>query len=73
MKVPYHGRTIENLTSFLEFVQPSTAVISSKASEISESTVNTLAAVGAEVYSTAENGRVTVISDGNSITVQTEK
>ena len=72
LKVPYHGREIKNLPDFLAGVKPEYAVISTDADNLSAATTAALGSIGAETYITYRDGNIIAVSDGSSITVETE-
>lgn len=72
LKVPYHGREIANLPTFLSKVTPEYAVISTNEEELAESTVTALQEIGAETHITFQDGNIIAVSDGSSIAITTE-
>lgn len=73
LKVPYHGRKLDNLEGFLKSVQPKCAVVCTSNSEFSGKSQDILAALKIPVYSTCFNGEITAVSNGAEITMTTEK
>jgi len=77
LKVAHHGSSSSTTTSFLEMVSPEIAVICVGAGNSyghpTESTLDRLAAAGAEVYRTDQHGTVTITTDGLALKVETEK
>ena len=73
LKVPYHGRKIANLGDFLDKVTPEYAVVCTSKEEFSGTVQKQLNKRNIEFRSTCFNGRVTAVSDGKSITVDSEK
>ena len=73
LKVPYHGRKIDNLSEFLNAVTPETAVVCTSESEFTNSTKKELEKRNIKYYTTFQNGQISVISDGNTIDISTEK
>ena len=70
VKMPHHGRYNELTPSFVEVISPRYAVITSSDKNIEdERTINSLDAVGAEVYTT-RNGNIEVTTDGKTINVK---
>lgn len=72
LKVPYHGREIDNFPLFLENVLPEYAVISTKEKDLASSTVNALGAAGAKIYTTFADGNIIAVSDGSTIQITPE-
>jgi competence protein ComEC len=78
LKVAHHGSADDGLSRLLELVRPQVAVISCGAGNDyghpASSTVSALdAAPNLDLYRTDEDGRVTVETDGASISVATER
>jgi len=73
LKVPYHGRKLDNLEEFLKNVTPEYAVVCTSKGEFAEETQNLLSADNIEYYSTCYNGQIEVVSDGQNISVTPEK
>ncbi|MBR1592119.1 MAG: MBL fold metallo-hydrolase [Ruminococcus sp.] len=73
LKVPYHGRHLDNLSQFLDAVTPEVAVVCTSKSEFSADTQNELINRNIEYYATCFNGQIKLSSDGNNITVSAEK
>ena len=74
LKVGHHGSDTSSKKRFLQEIRPKFAVISTDGGKApSDKVLQRLREVGAEVYRTDVNGIVTAISDGNNITISTEK
>lgn len=73
LKVPYHGREIDNLESFLSAVSPEYAVVCTSKGEFADETESLLEKYKIQYYATCYNGRITAVSDGDKITFTTEK
>lgn len=73
LKVPYHGRKISNLGSFLDEVTPKYAVVSTSKTELSKHTYDLLNKRNIDSYYTFANGDVVFTSDGKNISVEIEK
>lgn len=72
IKLPYHGNYLENYSDFLEETTPKYGVITcSKKNPASEDALALLEQFGVAVFET-ENGNVSVISNGISISVSQE-
>ena len=69
LKVPYHGRSLDNLGTFLDAVKPTYAVISTSQDELASSTLEALSSRKIVTYATCLHGTVTAVSDGKSLTV----
>lgn len=69
LKVPYHGRDIPNLPEFLDAVTPEYAVISTSAKELSDATVQALSDREIRTMTTCDDGSITAVSDGVSISL----
>lgn len=70
LKVPYHGRLVSASESFLTQAGPKIAYITDSEEEpASEALVALLERLGAAVYCAREDGDVTVISDGQTVSV----
>ena len=66
VKMPHHGQNEKNSDDFIGQVQMKIAVITDSEEEaVKKKMRKQLAAVGAEVYCSSENGRITVTSDGS--------
>jgi beta-lactamase superfamily II metal-dependent hydrolase len=72
LKVPYHGRKLDNITDFLSAVKPKCTVVCTSSSEFSGKVQDALKKSGAKTYATCFNGDITAVSDGNNITITTE-
>lgn len=72
LKVPYHGREVENLPVFLDAVTPEYAVISTSAKELSEVTVQALTERNVQTFITCNDGTVTAVSEGGSIVIEAD-
>ena len=73
LKVPYHGRSLDNLDDFLSAVTPEKAVVCTSKSEFSADTQKELINRNIEYYATCFNGKIEVKSDGNNIDITAEK
>lgn len=78
LKVAHHGSSDEGLGGLLGLVHPRIALISvgqgNDYGHPAPSTISALAAVpGLDVYRTDEDGRITVETDGNAVSVHTER
>lgn len=76
LKVGHHGSDTSTTQEFLEAVRPKYAVISvgDDSNNLPKASVSRrLAEVGVSVYRTDISGTVLFLSDGKTITVQTEK
>ena len=73
LKVPYHGRRLDNTDQFLDAVTPEYAVVCTSAEEFDSKTQLSLSKRDIAAYATCYNGTITAVSDGNSITVTSEK
>ena len=69
LKVPYHGREIANLPEFLDKVTPEIGVISTDEENLSEVTVSELAERNVDTYITCQDGYITAVSDGLTISM----
>ena len=72
LKVPYHGRKLDNLSDFLNAVKPKCAVVCTSTNEFSGKVQDALRKSGAKTYATCFNGDITALSDGSNITITTE-
>lgn len=71
LKVPYHGRLVSTSEEFLEQASPKIAYITDDEEDPASGTVVAiLEELGADVYTSLEDGDVTVISDGKSVRVE---
>ena len=73
LKVPYHGRKLDNLSDFLSVVKPKCAVVCTSSGEFSGKVQDALKKSGAKTYATCFNGDITAISDGSQINFDVEK
>lgn len=73
LKVPYHGRKLDNLGDFLEAVKPACAVVCTSSGEFSGKTQTILDKSGIPVYATCFSGDITAVSNGKTIEMTTEK
>lgn len=75
LKVGHHGSRSSSSSEFLQEVDPEYAIISVGADNEyghpTEEVLERLDSIGAEVYRTDEDGSVVVVSDGETITVET--
>ena len=70
LKVPYHGRLVSTSPAFLEAAGPKIAYITDDEKEpANEALIEYLEQLGAEVYSSREDGDIAVISDGQQVRV----
>lgn len=70
IKIPYHGNYQKKLDDLLETVEPKYAVITCSDTEPDTTkTEELLSKLGIEYY-LSKNGSITVLSDGNSITIK---
>ena len=71
LKVPYHGRLVVTSEKFLTEASPKIAYITDEEKEpASDEVIRMLEKLGADVYSSREDGDVTVISDGKNVWVE---
>ena len=73
LKVPYHGRKLDNIEDFVNAVSPGCAVVCTSKSEFSSQVQNLLLKKKIPMYSTCFNGKITAVSDGKEIKIDTEK
>lgn len=73
LKVPYHGRKLDNFKDFLQNVQPDCAVVCTSANEFSSKTENALSDLNIKTYATCYNGRITASSNGVDLSISSEK
>ena len=73
MKIPYHGRKLANLSSFLDATKPEYAVVCTSSEEFSPYTQGILSDKHIKFWSTCFNGRITAVSNGSSVSVSCEK
>lgn len=73
LKLPYHGRKIENLDEFLDAVSPQGIIVCTSKKEYESKVQNLLLESGIPTYSTCFNGKITAVSDGEQIKINTEK
>ena len=70
LKVPYHGRLVVTSEKFLTEACPKIAYITDDEEEpASPEVIRILESLGADVYSSREDGDVTVVSDGKDVRV----
>ncbi len=68
LKVPYHGRLVSTTPAFLEAARPKIAYITDDEEDpANEALIQYLEQLGAKVYSSREDGDITVISDGQQV------
>lgn len=66
VKMPHHGQNESNSDDFIDQVRMKIAVVTDDAEEpMKKKMIKQLGAVGAEIYSSAANGRITVTCTGN--------
>ena len=71
LKVPYHGRLVSVSERFLTQASPKIAYITDSEEEpASETLIEILKSLGSQVYTSREDGSVTVVSDGKTVSVQ---
>ena len=71
LKVPYHGRLVTTSEKFLTEASPKIAYITDDEEEpASGQLIEILEDLGAEVFTSREDGTVTVVSDGQSVSVK---
>ena len=73
LKVPYHGRKLDNLSDFLSAVKPKCAVVCTSTNEFSGKVQDALKKIGATTYATCFNGDITAVSNGTTIEMSVEK
>lgn len=77
LKVGHHGSSTSSSAAFLDQVRPAYAVISVGAKNPyghpAEEVKERLLARNIQLYRTDQNGRITMVSDGKNITIETEK
>ena len=77
IKVPHHGSTTSSSKEFLFAVRPKYAVIEvglqNDFGHPKTEVLRRYKSLGCEIYTTAESGDIVFVSDGNEITVVTEK
>ena len=70
LKVPYHGRLVSASERFLTQACPKIAYITDSEEEpASETLIEILKSLGSQVYTSREDGSVSVISDGKTVSV----
>jgi len=71
LKVPYHGRLVTTSEKFLAEASPKIAYITDDEEEpASPDVIRMLEELGAQVYSSREDGMITVLSDGQDVWVE---
>lgn len=73
LKVPYHGRKLDNLGDFLKATEPKCAVVCTDSNEFSGKMQDLLKKQKINTYATCFNGDITAVSDGNQIKIDAEK
>ena len=73
LKVPYHGRKLDNLDDFLKATEPKCAVVCTDSNEFSGKMQDLLKKQKINTYATCFNGEITAVSDGSQIKIDTEK
>ncbi|NLT08302.1 MAG: MBL fold metallo-hydrolase [Ruminococcus sp.] len=73
LKVPYHGRKLDNFKEFLQNIKPDCAIVCTSADEFSSKTEKALQELNIKTYATCYNGRITVSCNGVDLNVSTEK
>lgn len=70
LKVPYHGRLVSASERFLKEACPQIAYITDSGEEpASEELIGILERLGARVFTSREDGDVTVVSDGKTVSI----
>ena len=70
LKVPYHGRLVGTSEDFLAQANPKIAYITDDEEDVaSDEVIAMLVGLGTDVYTSREDGDVTVVSDGKSVRV----
>ncbi|SFW40959.1 ComEC/Rec2 family competence protein [Ruminococcus flavefaciens] len=73
LKVPYHGRKLDNLGDFLKATEPKCAVVCTDSNEFSGKMQDLLKKQKINTYATCFNGKINAVSDGSQIKIDTEK
>ena len=73
LKVPYHGRNIDNLGEFLDNTDPDCAIVCTSADEFSSKTKKLLNDKDITTYATCFNGKIIASTDGTDISIDSEK
>lgn len=77
LKVAHHGSSNGSLESFLKIINPDVAVISvgkdNKYGHPAQSTLDKLKNIGAEIFRTDKNGRIEIISNGQTFWTNTQE
>lgn len=73
LKVPYHGRKLENLAEFLDAVSPQFAVVCTSNDEFSKKVKEMLIERSISTYATCINGKIIASSNGNEIKISSAK
>lgn len=73
LKVPYHGRKLDNLGDFLKATEPKCAVVCTDSNEFSGKMQDLLKKQKINTYATCFNGEITAVSDGSQIKIDTKK
>ena len=73
LKVPYHGRKLDNFKDFLKVTSPKSAVVCTSSNEFSGKVQDALSSMKIPVYATCFNGNITAVSNGGTIEFTTEK
>jgi len=69
LKVPYHGRKLDNIADFLDAVKPKCAIVCTSSNEFASKTQKALTDRKITTYATCFNGDITAVSDGSSIKI----
>lgn len=73
LKVAHHGSKNSSLDSFLKMIRPKIALISAGENNAyghpHKETLERLATIGCKIFTTVENGAITIQTDGNSLTI----
>ncbi len=73
LKLPYHGRKLDNFAQFIDAVKPKCAVACTDEAEFSSSTQKALSERKIKYYATCTNGRIDLTSNGKEISITTER
>lgn len=73
LKVPYHGRKLDNLDDFLKATEPKCAVVCTSSNEFSGKMQDLLKKSKITTYATCFNGEIQAVSDGSKINISVEK
>lgn len=73
LKVPYHGRKLDNLSDFLKATEPKCAIVCTSSNEFSGKMQDLLKKSDITTYATCFNGEIQAVSDGSKINISVEK